>query len=42
MKQSKLDPCLFGSKRVISINYMDGLLFWAKDEEEIHDLAMKI
>ena len=32
-KQSNLDPCLFISDEVISICYVDDLLFWAKDKE---------
>ena len=42
MKQSKLDPCLFVGKKVISICYVDDLLFWAKAKKSIHDLAMKL
>ena len=42
MPQSKVDPCLFVGKKVIAICYVDDLLFWARDENDIHDLAMKL
>ena len=42
MPQSNLDPCLFVGEKVISICYVDDLLFWAKDEKDIHDLAVKL
>jgi len=40
--QTNLDPCLFISDRVICICYVDDLIFWAKDENDIHDLAIKL
>lgn len=42
MEQSNLDPCLFLSGKVIAITYVDDILFWARDEKDIHDLAMKL
>ena len=42
MPQSNLDPCLFVGDKVICICYVDDLLFWAKDEQDIHNLAMKL
>jgi hypothetical protein len=42
MKQSSLDPCLFVGERVIAISWVDDILFWSKDEEHIHELAMKL
>ena len=42
MKQSKFDPWLFVSERVIAISWVDDILFWSKDEKYIHDLAMKL
>ena len=42
MPQSKLDPCLFVGDKVICICYVDDLLFWAKDEKDIHNLAMQL
>ena len=39
MKQSELDPCLFIGEKVICIVYVDDLLFWARDEADINDLA---
>ena len=35
MIQSQHDPCLFISDTVIGVQYVDDLLFWSKDEEEI-------
>ena len=42
MLQSNIDPCLFIGVKVICIIYVDDLIFWAKDESDIHDLAMNI
>ena len=42
MHQSNLDPCLFVGDKVICICYVDDLLFWAKDEKDIHNLAMQL
>ena len=39
MKQSELDPCLFIGEKVICIVYVDDLLFWARDETDINELA---
>ena len=35
MIQSQHNPCLFISDTVIGVQYVDDLLFWSKDEEEI-------
>ena len=40
MIKFNLDPCLFIGDKVICIVYADDLIFWAKDESDIHDLAM--
>ena len=37
---SKVDPCLFMSKTVICVVYMDDCLFWARSQSEI-DNVMK-
>ena len=37
---SKVDPCLFMSKTVICLVYVDGCLFWARSQSEI-DNVMK-
>ena len=37
---SKVDPCLFMSKTVICVVYVDDCLFWARSESEI-DNVMK-
>ena len=42
MKQSDLDPCLFVSDKVVCIVYVDDFLFWAKDEKDISELAMRL
>ena len=42
MAQSKFDPCLFVGPKVIAICFVDELLFWARDEEDIHDLAIAL
>ena len=39
MKQSELDPCLFIGEKVICIVYVDDLLFWAKEDDDINTLA---
>jgi hypothetical protein len=42
MKQSNLDPCLFVGEKVIAVVFVDDILFWAKDEKYIHDLALNL
>lgn len=42
MKQSKLDPCLFVGEKVIAVCYVDDLIFWARDEADIHNIAMQL
>ncbi len=42
MRQSNLDPCLFVGEKVIYIYYVDDLLFWAQDENDIHELVMEL
>ena len=42
LPQSQLDPCLFIGEKVICICYVDDLLFWARDEKDIHELAMRL
>ncbi len=41
MVQSKLDSCLFVGEKVIFISYVDDLIFWARNEKDIHHTAMK-
>ena len=38
----KVGSLSFCWKKVISICYVDDLLFWAKAKKSIHDLAMKL
>ncbi len=42
LKQTQLDPCLFIGKRVICIEYVDDLLFWALKEEYIYDFGEQL
>ncbi len=42
MVLSKLDPCLFVGEKVICISYVNDLIFWARDERDIHHIAMKL
>ena len=35
---SKVDPCLFMSKTVICVVYVDDFLFWARSQSEIDNL----
>ncbi len=42
MVQSKLDTCLFVGEKVICISYVDDLIFWARNEKDIHHIAMKL
>ena len=41
MHQSKFDPRLFVGEKVMCIVYVDDLIFWARDEDDIHDLAIQ-
>ena len=36
MPQSDLDPCLFIGEKLICICYVGDLIFWAKDDKDIH------
>ena len=42
MAQSKLDPSLFVVDKVIWIVDVDDLVLWAKDKQDIHNLAIKL
>ena len=42
MLQSNIYPCLFIGDEFICIVYVDDLIFWAKDESDMHDLSMKL
>ena len=35
---SKVDPCLFMSKTVIRVAYMDDYLFWARSKFDIDNI----
>ena len=34
----EVDPCLFMSKTVICVVYVDGCLFWARSQSEIENV----
>ena len=40
--QSNMDPCLFIRKKFMVIIYVDNILFWSVNENNIHDLAMQL
>ena len=40
LKHSEFDPCLFIGEKVTVITYVDDLIFWARDEVDIHAVAM--
>ena len=42
METSTLDSCLFVGDKVICICYVDNILFWAKDEAYINELASNL
>ena len=42
MVQSKTDTCLFIGKKVMAIIYVDNILFWYVNENNIHYLAMQL
>ena len=42
MVQSKMDPCLFISEKVMAIIDVDDILFLSLNVNDIHDKAMKL
>ena len=42
LKQSNLDPCLFVGAKVIAVCFVDDILFWSRDEQDITDVALKL
>ena len=42
MLQYNIDTCLFIGDKVIFIVYVYDLIFWAKDESDIYDQAIKL
>ncbi len=42
MHQSNFDPCLFVEEKVMCIAYVDDMILWARDEDDIHDLVMQL
>ena len=40
--QSKMDPCHFIGKKFMAIIYVDNILFWAVNVNDIHDVAMEL
>ena len=39
---SNMDPCVFIRKNVMAIIYVDNILFWSLNKNNIHDLAMQL
>ncbi len=42
LSQAPFDPCLFIGKKVITICYVDDLIFWARNENNIVELAIQL
>ena len=42
MQVSKLNPCLFVGDRVISVAFVDDILFWSSDPGNINKLGSKL
>ena len=42
MRQSKLDPCLFLGEKVTCILYVDVILFWTRNKDNIHNLEIHL
>jgi hypothetical protein len=42
LEQFKLDPCLFVGTKVICIVYVDDIIFWSNDTEDINSSAMQL
>ena len=42
MKQSKFDPRIFVGEKVTCIVYVDDIIFWARNQDDIHNLAMHL
>ena len=42
LKQYELYPCLFIGEEVICITYVDDLIFWSRNDDDIHNLAIKL
>ena len=42
MVQSKMDPRLFIGMKVMAITYVDDVLFWSVDVNDIHDISMQL
>ena len=40
MPQFKLDSCLFREKNIICVCFVDNILFWARDQNDICKIAM--
>jgi hypothetical protein len=42
LEQSKFDPCLFVGTKEICVVYVDDIIFWSKDTEDINSSAMQL
>ena len=42
MEPSKFYPCLYVGENAVCIIYVDDIIFWSKNEQDIHDIAMNL
>ncbi len=42
LPQAPFDPCLFICEKIIAICYVDDLIFWARNEKDIVNLAFQL
>jgi hypothetical protein len=42
LEQFKFNPCLFVGTKVICVVYVDNIIFWSKDTEDINSSAMQL
>ena len=42
LKQSKFDPYLFVKEKLLCIIYIDDIIFWAKNKNDIHEIAIRL
>ena len=42
LKKSEFDPCIIVGKKVLYISYVYDIIFWARNGDNIHDLAMEL
>ncbi len=42
LEQSKFDPCLFIGTKLVCVVYVNDIIFWSKDTEDINSSAMQL